>query len=89
MRFCWPAQCYLLKSLESPPPPVGLNEDPNIYSCRWGGGGVKDLYSELINLKVMEDIACSSARHQGGGNGGGGGGSLFFATLSDAVRISE
>jgi hypothetical protein len=46
MRFCWQAQSYLLKTLERPAPPVGLNEDPNIYSCGGldlEGGGVKDL----------------------------------------------
>lgn len=34
------------------------------------GGGVKDLYSELINLRFLEDINCSSARRHDGEDGG-------------------
>jgi hypothetical protein len=71
-----------LETLERPAPPVGLNEDPNIYSCRRvesrKGRGVKDLYSELINLRFVEDINCSSARRHDGWVGRGGGGAFFY-----------
>jgi hypothetical protein len=51
-----------------------------------GGVGVKDLYSELINLRFVEDINCSSARRHEGGVGG----PFFYllcATFSNAVSM--
>jgi hypothetical protein len=78
-----------LETLERPAPPVGLNEDPNIYSCRRVGSrkgrGVKDLYSELINLRFVEDINCSSARRHD--SRGGGAFYLFCATFSNVVSV--
>jgi hypothetical protein len=52
------------------------------------GGEVKDLYSEVINLRVTEDIDGSSARSQGGGDKG----PVFFliyfcGTFRNAVSI--
>jgi len=92
MRFCWHARRYLLETVERPAPPVGLNEDPNIYSCRWVGSrkgrGVKDLYSDLINWRFGEDINCSSARrHEGGDRRSHF--HLFCAIFSNAVSISR
>jgi len=56
MRFCWHARRYLLETVERPAPPVGLNEDPNIYSCRWVGSRkrreVKDLVFRPHKLEV-------------------------------------
>jgi hypothetical protein len=73
-----------LETVEGPAPPVALNEDPNIYSCRRvrsrKGRGVTDLYSELINLRFVEDINCSSARRHEGGKGGRT--SIYFARHS-------
>ena len=52
------------------------------------GGGVKDLYSELINFSFWKDINCSSAKgHED--RDGRPSFYLFCATFSNTVSIPQ
>jgi hypothetical protein len=83
MRFCWQAQSYLLKTLERSAPPVGLNEDPNIYSP---GGGIGFVFrTHKLEVRGGHKLFFR-AKSQRRGTGGRSF-YLFCTTFSNAVSI--